>query len=135
MKWRKYTKYTQTDTKNSVKDNTGKGQLYENKWYTLLKTTPPILPTPPFLWEKSENSYFGKSHLLRGGGGSRGRRVVLIMCTKLNCNDLIKAWNVSWSFHPCQSFLGIILAPPSLTSAVSAWRYSHFFKCLPQLNE
>ena len=29
---------------------------YENKWYSPFLKQPPILPTPPFSWEKSEIS-------------------------------------------------------------------------------
>ena len=43
----------------------------------LFKITPPILPTPPFLWKKSEPPFFRKFQKLKtlfikggGGGGS-----------------------------------------------------------------
>ena len=51
----KKTKFFQT----LKKDNTGNSSC-KNKWYPLFLKHPPILPTPPFLWEKYESHLFAK---------------------------------------------------------------------------
>ena len=47
-----------SSSKHSKKDNTGNSSC-KNKWYPLFLEYP-ILPTPPFLWEKYESPLFAK---------------------------------------------------------------------------
>ena len=82
---------------HSEKDNTGKG-WYEKSDTPLFLKQPPILPTPPFLWEKSEPPFSKK----RGG------------------------WVGGWGFQLCWLWTGKCLLGCSTDNSCIYWTSIHY---------